>query len=79
MMDHMGDASVMYHMSCVAESRYDLSANTSAHVNCDILCAGDSQDVPAVGKESSSQLNQLMNIAYGDTLFYSEGDSYDFP
>jgi len=59
MMDHMSNASVMDHVSCVAEPRYDLHANTSAHVNRDVVCADDSQDVPAVSKESSSQLNQF--------------------
>jgi len=66
-------------VSCAAEPRYDLRANTSARVNHDVLCADDSQDVPVVGEEPSSQLNQLMKIAYGDTLVYSEGGSRDFP
>jgi len=79
MMDHMSDTSVMGHVSCVAEPRYDFHTNTSAHVNRDVLCADDSQDVPVVGKESLSQLSQLMKITYGDTLMYSEGGSCDFP
>jgi len=55
--DHAGDVSAMDHMSCAAELRYNLHANTSACINHDVLCADDSQDVPVVGEEPSSQLN----------------------
>ena len=47
-MDHASGASVMEHVSCAADPRYDLRANTTARVNSDILCADNSQDMPSV-------------------------------
>jgi len=55
--DHLSNVLAMDHVSCAAEPRYDLHANTSARVNHDVLYTDDSQDVPVVGEEPLSQLN----------------------
>ena len=54
--------------------RYDLHSNIGARVNHDVSFVDDNQGVPAEGK-----LNELMKIAYGDKLLYSDGGSRDFP
>ena len=47
-MDHASDVSAVDHVSCSAEPRYDLRANTSARVNRCMY--DDSQGVPTEGK-----------------------------
>jgi len=70
--DHVRGGSAVDHMSLANKQRYDFYVNSSSCINDSAL--SNSQGLPAVGPQiPCSSLDEMMNVAYGDKLLYSDG------